>query len=140
MCGAYPASSTKTITARGVNSLERFAKGEVPYSLEDVYSMYADAVQEMPPQSPSAPHPAGSIWAVDGQVAGGGIGDPLDRDPALVKNDLIDGYVSEKGAFEVYGVVLNTKNGEVDYEATRAARKKVKEKRKARAKLWKEEK
>jgi len=140
MCGAYPACSTKTITARNVNSFERFAKGEVPYSLEDIYKMFPDAVQEMPPQSPSAPHPDGSIWAVDGEVAGGGIGDPLERDPKLVKIDLEDGYISERTAFEVYNVVLHPKTGEIDYEATKAARNKVREERKARAKLWREEK
>jgi len=53
---------------------------------------------------------------------------------------LEDGYISESTALEVYCVVLHPKTGEVDYEATKAARNKVREERKARAKLWKEEK
>ncbi|OPY56621.1 MAG: Acetophenone carboxylase delta subunit [Pelotomaculum sp. PtaU1.Bin035] len=140
LCGGYPAGSVKVIAARHINSSERFAKGEVPYSLEDIYNMYSDDVQELPPQSPSAPHPEGSIWAVDSQVAGGGLGDPLDRDPALVKVDLEDGYISERAARELYCVVLDPKSGEVDYKATGAARNKVKEERRARGKVWKEEK
>jgi N-methylhydantoinase B len=138
--GGYPACSTQTVTARGVNSMERFSKGEVPYSIEDIYAMYPEATREMPPQSPAAPHPDGSIWAVDGQVAGGGIGDPIERDPELVQRDLIDGYISERTACEVHAVVLNIATQEVDYAATKVAREKVKEVRKANSKLWKEEK
>ncbi len=34
---------------------------------------------------------------------GGGFGDPADRDPALVERDLIDGYITEQHARDVYG-------------------------------------
>lgn len=138
MCGSYPASSTRTIVARNINSAEGFAKGEVPYSIDDVYRMYGEAVEEVAPQTPCAPHPQGSIWANDGQVAGGGIGDPLLRDPKAVSKDLIDGYISNRMALEVYCVVINPTTGEVDQEATKAAREKVRMDRKAKAKLWKE--
>jgi N-methylhydantoinase B len=37
---------------------------------------------------------------------GGGWGDPLDRDPATVLDDVLDEYVSERSAREDYGVVL----------------------------------
>jgi N-methylhydantoinase B len=36
-------------------------------------------------------------------AAGGGFGDPRDRDPALVHADLLDGYITERIAREVYG-------------------------------------
>ncbi len=36
---------------------------------------------------------------------GGGLGDPLDRDPALVEQDIADGLVSVAGARRDYGVV-----------------------------------
>jgi len=53
--------------------------------------------------------------------AGGGYGDPLERDPELVLGDVLDGYVSTMGAREDYGVVIN---GEVvDYDATAKLRK-----------------
>ena len=51
---------------------------------------------------------------------GGGWGDPLDRDPALVALEVDRGLVSREGARR-YGVVL-TSDGEVDEEATKAAR------------------
>ena len=37
---------------------------------------------------------------------GGGFGDALERDPALVVADLAEGYVTEAAAAAVYGVVL----------------------------------
>ena len=37
---------------------------------------------------------------------GGGWGDPLTRDPELVKRDVRDGYVTIEGAARDYGVVV----------------------------------
>ena len=44
---------------------------------------------------------------------GGGYGDPLERDPAAVLEDVKDGYVSIDGARRDYGVVVR----EIDWEA-----------------------
>ncbi len=38
---------------------------------------------------------------------GGGWGDPLDRDPQAVLDDVLDEYVSVEGASRDYGVVLD---------------------------------
>ena len=53
---------------------------------------------------------------------GGGWGDPLDRDPALVAWDVLEGLVSVKAAAEAYGVVVSEK-GVLDEAATAALRK-----------------
>jgi len=37
---------------------------------------------------------------------GGGWGDPLERDPALVRSDVIEELVSGEAALDQYGVVL----------------------------------
>ena len=37
----------------------------------------------------------------------GGYGDPKDRDPQAVRDDVADGYVSARAAFETYGVNEN---------------------------------
>ncbi len=56
------------------------------------------------------------------QTAGaGGYGDPLDRDPQAVAEDVCDGYVSVGRAHDVYGVVL-TDSGEPDLQQTEARR------------------
>jgi N-methylhydantoinase B len=57
---------------------------------------------------------------------GGGWGDPLDRDPQAVLDDVLDEYVSVEGAERDYGVVLRGSledlTLEVDWEATERLR------------------
>lgn len=52
---------------------------------------------------------------------GGGLGNPLDRDPAAVAEDVHLGMVSLAAAVKDYGVVLRADNS-IDIEATTAAR------------------
>lgn len=59
---------------------------------------------------------------------GGGLGDPLLRDPEVVAKDVADEYTARKIAEEVYGVVLNG-DGTVDESATEAAREAIREQR-----------
>ncbi len=62
-------------------------------------------------------------------AGGGGYGDPLDRDPEKVKEDVIEGYISMKAASTVYGVVLRKKDLSVDKRATSELRKTLNEKK-----------
>ncbi|MSQ52280.1 MAG: hydantoinase B/oxoprolinase family protein [Betaproteobacteria bacterium] len=56
--------------------------------------------------------------------SGGGWGDPLDRDPAMVQWDVIEEMVSEKSARDNYGVVLG-RDHSIDVAATDALRSKL---------------
>jgi N-methylhydantoinase B len=47
-------------------------------------------------------------------AGGGGYGDPLRRDPRLVVEDVIDGYVSIERAAKDYGVVIRPVRPELD--------------------------
>ena len=58
---------------------------------------------------------------------GGGWGDPLERDPALVGKEIIQGLVTPDGA-KAYGVVANEK-GVIDSAATEALRSKMRSER-----------
>ncbi|MDI6809180.1 MAG: hydantoinase B/oxoprolinase family protein [Candidatus Eisenbacteria bacterium] len=53
---------------------------------------------------------------------GGGYGDPMDRDPALVEEDIRNGLVSTQAAKTDYGVVTDERGWKVDREATRKVR------------------
>jgi N-methylhydantoinase B len=53
---------------------------------------------------------------------GGGWGDPLDREPDLVRWDVIEGLVSPEAALADYGVVLDPKTRVVDAAATARTR------------------
>jgi N-methylhydantoinase B len=61
-------------------------------------------------------------------AGGGGYGDPLRRDAEIVAEDVRIGYVSERVAQEVHGVVLNA-DGTVDRVATGAARESIERRR-----------
>ncbi len=50
-------------------------------------------------------------------MGGGGYGDPIEREPELVRTDVIQGLVSRKVAEEIYGVALNGRL-EVDRDRT----------------------
>lgn len=60
---------------------------------------------------------------------GGGFGDPLARDPVLVREDVIDGYVSIEGAQDDYGVVIDPRTLKICGEETKRLREKMRKKR-----------
>ncbi|MBI2875213.1 MAG: hydantoinase B/oxoprolinase family protein [Firmicutes bacterium] len=53
---------------------------------------------------------------------GGGYGDPLEREPDRVKDDVLDGLISADTATRLYGVVMDPAGKGVDPEATRQNR------------------
>ncbi len=65
-------------------------------------------------------HPGERICTVKG--GGGGWGDPLERDPQAVREDVLDEYVSVEGARRDYGVVLDPATLEIQWSETEAER------------------
>lgn len=86
----------------------------------DLVLKFADGTHTEPPQygvinvGPMQLHLSGA--------AGGGWGDPLERDVALVLRDVKDGVVSARCAREEYGVVIDLASSSVDTAATGALR------------------
>ena len=67
-------------------------------------------------------------------AGGGGFGDPLDRDPAEVREDVADGYVSVERALKDYGVAIvevdaDLSDYEVDADATERERARIRAER-----------
>jgi len=62
-------------------------------------------------------------------AGGGGWGDPLERDPALVLKDVRDELVSTESAQNDYGVVVDTDNWAIDEAATETLRSELRGKR-----------
>jgi N-methylhydantoinase B len=60
-------------------------------------------------------------------ASGGGYGDPLERDPMLVRNDVANSIVSLDAAREIYGVVLERPDLQIDMDATRQLRAKMRQ-------------
>ncbi len=68
-------------------------------------------------------------------AGGGGLGDPLERSPEAVLEDVIDGYVTIERAEKDYGVVIreidrNLDQYEIDMEATQQTREYIRNNRK----------
>jgi N-methylhydantoinase B len=70
----------------------------------------------------------GEVWYMR-YPGGGGWGDPLDRDPALVVHDVRIGTVSAEAAKAVYGVVLVERMPGFDVESTRQMRDSIRRQR-----------
>ncbi|MBV9172298.1 MAG: hydantoinase B/oxoprolinase family protein [Chloroflexi bacterium] len=73
------------------------------------------------------PIAAGTLVRID-TTGGGGWGDPLDREPARVALDVLQGKVSAGSARDDYGVVLSSAL-EVDAAATETLRARIREQR-----------
>jgi len=72
-------------------------------------------------KTPPIPIKAGTlVWMQT--AGGGGFGDPLDRDPARVRDDVRDGYVTPAAAARDYAVALRPDTLTVDADATRRLR------------------
>ena len=76
---------------------------------------------ELPSKVPHTVVAAGDRFVCEGP-AGGGYGDPLERDPAQVLDDVLDGFISPETAERDYAVALAADGRTVDEEATAAAR------------------
>jgi N-methylhydantoinase B len=67
---------------------------------------------------------------------GGGVGDPLDREPARVVADLEMNIFSMEMAREIFGVIVDPVTGAVDEKATAIRREEIRARRRERGKVW----
>jgi N-methylhydantoinase B len=64
-----------------------------------------------------------SVIAVAG--GGGGYGNPLERDPEIVRDDVFNGYVSIEHARNDYGVVVDPRTFNIDFKSTTKLRREM---------------
>lgn len=125
LCGGLPSTTNQFAILRDSDVRARFAAGEVPRELSDidgrleVYGAYA--ATSMTDQD---------VYRVV-SMGGGGYGDPIERDPARVLDDVQRLLVSEEWAQRLYGVVV--RDGRVDEDATQARRAAIRAQRRAAA-------
>jgi N-methylhydantoinase B len=109
--GGLPAKAVSYRLYRDVDVLGEFAEGRMPADA----SQFGSDVEWAHPKISSMPFGLKDVFASSGS-GGGGYGDPLDRDPALVTQDVTEGYVSVHFARTTYGVAIE--DGKVDLVAT----------------------
>jgi hypothetical protein len=98
----------------------QFGKSRYPVDLATASEWGEVIAPDLPPLK-RLDVPEGSLL-LDPVMVGSGYGDPLDRDPSAVLNDLMDQAVSRKFARKVYGVVFDEKTETVDDAKTKALR------------------
>jgi N-methylhydantoinase B len=118
--GGYPGAAGRWRILRDSNVLDLLDRGVFPDR-----NTLEGREDEMPSKVGSLVLDRGDIFTVV-NGGGGGVGDPILRDPASVATDVGDGYVSFEAARDVYGVLL-AGDGSADLEATAAARAKIRE-------------
>ncbi|MEK9722984.1 MAG: hydantoinase B/oxoprolinase family protein [Rhodospirillaceae bacterium] len=102
--------------------------GGLPGQLSANY-MNPQAENKKLPSKPTMNIKRGDVFRHE-LAGGGGWGDPLDRDPALVAKDVLDELVSVDAARDAYGVVLAADGRGVDAAATEARRAELRAARK----------
>jgi N-methylhydantoinase B len=126
--GGYPSCTNQFSILRGSDLEQRFAAGDLPQSLEELngdlvrYGAYASTSMRV-----------GDVYAVVSQ-GGGGYGDPLERDPQLVADDVERLLVTSEWARRAWGVVLGP-DGAVDAAATEPERARLRAERRRAAGL-----
>jgi N-methylhydantoinase B len=110
----------------------QFIKSRYPVELATASEWGTVNAPDLPPLK-RLDVPEGSIL-VDPVMVGSGYGDPLDRDPNAVLNDIMNQAVSLKFARKLYGVVIDEKGHVVDAAKTSELRETMRAERLAQAK------
>ncbi|HUK60318.1 MAG TPA: hydantoinase B/oxoprolinase family protein [Stellaceae bacterium] len=127
MMGGYPGTTNIYRFVRNSDILDRLARRDM---VADIAEVKGDVVTLGLRQENFEQHPA-DVYAVV-WTAAGGFGDPMERDPEHVREDVLNGAVTAHSARAIYGVVLGA-DGALDVAATRALREKVRRERVVRA-------
>ncbi|MFM9968862.1 MAG: hydantoinase B/oxoprolinase family protein [Burkholderiales bacterium] len=119
--GGYPSSVQVTLLLRDSDHRQQFAQRQIPVC---VAALNARSIDAMEAKQRTLLYPNDAIVIVC--AGGGGYGDPLLRDPEVVRSDVAAGLVSTQVARDVYGVATIAAHANhalrIDAEATLALR------------------
>jgi N-methylhydantoinase B len=116
--GGHPGATNRDLVRRGTDALAQLSAGEIPQSLEQM----SGETEYVPPKERDILQHPDDVWEVR-WAAGGGFGDPLEREPEAVLADVLHENLDAEEARGLYGVVVAGE--EVDAAATAALRKQV---------------
>lgn len=112
IAGGLPSCTNQFVLKRRSNVARLLARGEIPQNLGDVAGVLEVATGITPTSQAK-----GDVYHCIG-MGGGGYGDPIDRDPALVLRDVENGLVTPEWARRIYGVIVRSAPWRVDGAAT----------------------
>ena len=125
LAGGYPGNTGLEVLVRGTDVHAALAAGRIPQSVAE----FGGNAEIAPCYAQSYLAP-GEVLYMNWQ-GGGGYGDPLQRDPEAVAQDVREFKVTAHAAAGIYGVVLS--RGSVDAAATAARRQSIRAERRARS-------
>jgi N-methylhydantoinase B len=121
LCGGWPTKAVEAMILRDTDLQGRLDRCELP---ADVTELHGDPMPFQAKGSYQQDRQSGDFFHCYFQ-GGAGYGDPLDRDPERVLRDVLNRWVSEEFAYEVYGVVLRPDKDSLDVEATEQRREEI---------------
>ena len=122
MFGGYPGAPSLLVLREGTQVAEMIAEEKLPDQLDEVGGTAR--------QLPYCEFDIGKNEVLYMRMSsGGGYGDPLEREPERVLNDVENGIVSRAEAREIYGVVLASDNLVLDLSATEKERARLRQER-----------
>lgn len=127
IAGGLPGATLRLLRFNGDQSLEQLrSSGRLPSDLDEM----PGTEERLPPNVSRLSFPAEVVEYHNWQGAGG-YGDPLDRDPLQVLDDVLSRTVSQRCAADIYGVAIV--DGSVDEEQTERLRASIRSDRLTRA-------
>lgn len=116
--GGYPSNTVQVKMMRNTNIHQLFKQSMIPQDFSEI-----DGELEVWQPKTDSFQLKNDVFYVCFQ-GGGGYGDPLERDPEKVREDVLENKVSLRVARDVYGVILNEFGG-IDYKATEERRQQI---------------
>jgi N-methylhydantoinase B/oxoprolinase/acetone carboxylase alpha subunit len=137
--GGYASSPIPGISIRNADLLKEMAEGDKNLSLDfrdilEKKSIHGDWSYELIARTPKLFHEGDVLFGFSG--GGPGYGDPLERDPAGVIEDLRKQIISDWTARNIYKVAYDPERHKVDVEKTRQLRDEERNARIARGKSY----
>jgi N-methylhydantoinase B len=122
--GGYPGATNVAEVIRGSDIDTFFEDDRVPDAMNDL----SGDREELPAKQIKAGLDGDAIVRLR-EGGGSGLGDPLQRDPNAVSDDVQNGYITDAQARDIYGVVID--EGDVDAAATETRRDEIRAERRA---------
>jgi len=118
--GGGPTSRTRYMLVEGAKvQAEARHSGRMPGGLDEL----SGTKRNVPPKAGDVRQNVEDVFVM-AWASAGGYGDPLERDPALIRADLADMNITRDWAEDKHGAVFDA-GGEIDLEATAARREAI---------------
>lgn len=129
--GGFPGIQSRHLILRGSDIRERFQAGKIPSAITEVIG------EETLLPGKSRDNLVGENDIYEQRpTAAAGYGDPLERDPELVKKDVLNNEISYPAAARAYGVIMDADSLEIDEGATSRTRQQLRQDRAANGYVW----